>query len=142
MESRGCAKCIQIGGHMIKVAILGIIVTLFCVYFKAKQPEISTAIALVCCIFVFSFAITKLEVILDAIRQIQSYIQINNTYITILLKIVGITYVAEFSSGLCKDAGYSAIANQIELVGKLSIIAISMPIVLALINTLNQFLNV
>ena len=90
----------------------------------------------------FSFAITKLEVILDAIRQIQSYIQINNTYITILLKIVGITYVAEFSSGLCKDAGYSAIANQIELVGKLSIIAISMPIVLALINTLNQFLNV
>lgn len=127
---------------MIKVAILGIIVTLFCVYFKAKQPEISTAMALVCCIFVFSFAITKLEVILDAIRQIQSYIQINNTYITILLKIVGITYVAEFSSGLCKDAGYSAIANQIELVGKLSIIAISMPIVLALINTLNQFLNV
>ena len=127
---------------MIKVAILGIIVTLFCVYFKAKQPEISAAMALVCCIFVFSFAITKLEVILDAIRQIQSYIQINNTYITILLKIVGITYVAEFSSGLCKDAGYSAIANQIELVGKLSIIAISMPIVLALINTLNQFLNV
>ena len=127
---------------MIKVAILGIIVTLFCVYFKLKQPEISTVIALVCCIFVFSFAITKLEVILDAISQIQSYIKINNTYITILLKIVGITYVAEFSSGLCKDAGYSAIANQIELVGKLSIIAISMPIVLALINTLNQFLNV
>lgn len=127
---------------MIKIAILGIVVTMFCVYFKAKQPEISTVIAVICCIFVFSFAITKLEVILDAIHQIQDYIKINNTYITILLKIVGITYVAEFSSGICKDAGYSAIANQIQLVGKLSIIAISMPIVLALINTLNQFLKV
>lgn len=127
---------------MIKIAVLGIIVSLFCVYFKSKQPEFSTAIAIVCCIIVFSFGITKLEVIIEAINTIQSYININNTYITILFKIIGITYVAEFSSGICKDAGYSAIANQIELVGKLSIIAISMPIVLALINTLNQFLSV
>lgn len=127
---------------MVKVAILGVIVTLFCVYFKGKQPEIAAAMALVCCIFIFSITITKLQVILDAIDQIQSYIQINHTYITILLKIVGITYVAEFSAGLCKDAGYSAIANQIELVGKLSIIAISMPIVVALLQTLNQFLSV
>ena len=99
-------------------------------------------IALVCCVTIFTFAITKLEVIVDAINQIQSYIKINNTYITILLKIVGITYVSEFSAGICKDAGYSAIAGQIELVGKLTIIAISMPIVLALLNTINQFLTV
>lgn len=127
---------------MIKVAILGIITTLFCVYFKSKQAEISTMIALVCCIIVFTFAITKLEIIVEAMNQIQSYIKINNSYITILLKIVGITYVSEFSAGICKDAGYTAIAGQIQLVGKLSIIAISMPIVLALINTLNQFLGV
>lgn len=127
---------------MIKIAILGIIVSMFCVYFKAKQPEFSAILVLTCCIVVFSFGITKFEVILKAIREIQDYVKINNTYITILLKIVGITYVAEFAAGICKDAGYSAISNQIELVGKLSIIAISMPIVLALINTLNQFLKV
>lgn len=127
---------------MLKVAILGIIVVLFCVYFKSKQPEISTALALVGCVFIFSFGITKLEVVTDAIKQIQSYIKINNTYIIILFKIVGITYIAEFASGICKDAGYSAVANQIELVGKLTIIAISMPIVLALIDTINEFLSV
>lgn len=127
---------------MVKVAILGIIVSVFCVYFKSRQGEIATMIALVCCVTIFTFAITKLEVIVDAINQIQSYIKINNTYITILLKIVGITYVSEFSAGICKDAGYSAIAGQIELVGKLTIIAISMPIVLALLNTINQFLTV
>lgn len=127
---------------MIKIAILGLVAAMFCVYFKSKQPEISTAIAIVCCIIIFGFGITKLEFVLDAIRTIQSYIRINNTYITILLKIIGITYIAEFSAGICKDAGYSAIANQIQLVGKLSIIAISMPIVVALINTLNQFLKV
>lgn len=127
---------------MIKVALLGIIVVMFCVYFKSKQPEISTALALVCCIFIFSFGITKLEVVTNAINKIQDYVKINNTYVVILFKIVGITYIAEFASGICKDAGYSAIASQIELVGKLSIIAISMPIVLALIDTINEFLTV
>lgn len=127
---------------MIKVAILGIIVIFFCVYFKGKQPEIATALAVVCCIFIFTFGITKLKVVMEAVNQIQETIKINNMYIIILLKIVGITYIAEFSSGICKDAGYSAIANQIELVGKLSIIAISMPIVIALIRTINQFLSV
>lgn len=127
---------------MIKVALLGIIVVMFCVYFKSKQPEISTALALVCCIFIFSFGITKLEVVTTAINKIQDYVKINNTYVLILFKIVGITYIAEFASGICKDAGYSAIASQIELVGKLSIIAISMPIVLALIDTINEFLTV
>lgn len=127
---------------MIKVALLGIIVVMFCVYFKSKQPEISTALALVCCIFIFSFGITKLEVVTTAIKKIQDYVKINNTYVLILFKIVGITYIAEFASGICKDAGYSAIASQIELVGKLSIIAISMPIVLALIDTINEFLTV
>ena len=53
----------------------------------------------------------------------------------------GISYVAEFSSGICRDAGYGAIGKQIEIFGKLSILAVSMPIVLALLETLERFLS-
>ena len=45
---------------------------------------------------------------------------------------IGVTYISEFASSLCRDAGYSTVAGQIELVGKLSILTIGMPIVLAL----------
>ena len=86
--------------------------------------------------------IGKLEVILDAINRLQGYIQLNSAYIGILIKIVGITYVTEISSSLCKDSGYSSIGEQIELVGKLSILAISMPILLAILDTINNFLKV
>ena len=54
---------------------------------------------------------------------------------------VGITYVAEFASGICKDAGYGSLGNQIEIFGKLSILGISMPILLALFGTLETFLG-
>ena len=56
------------------------------------------------------------------------------------MKMVGITYVAEFTSGICKDAGFGALGGQIEIFGKLSILAISTPILLALLETLQVFL--
>ncbi len=85
--------------------------------------------------------IGKLEIILDTINRLQGYIKINKAYINILVKIIGITYVTEFAAALCKDSGYHAIGDQVELVGKLSILAISMPILLALLDTINNFLN-
>ncbi len=59
----------------------------------------------------------RLEVILDAMRRLEGYIKIDPAYLGALLKMVGITYVAEFASGICKDAGYSALGNQIEIFG-------------------------
>ena len=59
---------------------------------------------------------------------------------TTLMKMVGITYVAEFTSGICKDAGFGALGGQIEIFVKLSILAISTPILLALLETLQVFL--
>ena len=54
----------------------------------------------------------------------------------ILFKILGVAYLAEFGSALCKDAGQNAISGQIELVGKLTILAISMPVVTSLFETI------
>lgn len=127
---------------MIRIALIGIITAVFAVYFKGKRPELSMILALFCCVLVFGLGLTKFDVIITAINKITGYINLNTTYLSILLKIIGITYIAEFSSGICKDAGYNAIGNQIELVGKLSIIAISMPILLALIDTINEFLRI
>jgi stage III sporulation protein AD len=72
-------------------------------------------------------------------RRIRELVQINPVYLTTLLKMTGVTYIAEFSAGICKDAGYGALAGQIEIFGKLSILALSMPIVLALLETLQGF---
>ena len=79
--------------------------------------------------------------VMDTIKQVQSYIRINSVYLSTLIKMIGITYVAEFAAGICKDAGYGAVGTQIEIFGKLSVLAVSMPILLALIETLQVFLS-
>jgi len=127
---------------MIKIAMIGMIAIMVAILFKKQKEEISLFIAIAASIIILIMGISKLEVILDAINRLQGYIQLNSAYIAILIKIVGITYVTEISSSLCKDSGYSAIGEQIELVGKLSILAISMPILLAILDTINNFLRV
>ena len=58
----------------------------------------------------------------------------------VLFSAIGVTYIAELASDLCKDAGYQAVAGQIELFGKLALLSLSMPVVLALLETVNGFL--
>ena len=52
-----------------------------------------------------------------------------------------LTYLAEFSSDLCKDAGAGALASQVELFGKLSILVLCMPIMTSLLETIEYFLG-
>ena len=59
-------------------------------------------------------------------------------YLGILLKMIGITYVAEFGANLCSDAGYNAVAEQIEFYGKLMVLAVSIPILMTLIETISS----
>ena len=126
---------------IIKIAVIGIAAALLAIQMKTGRSEYEILVTMGACLCIFFFLITKLEVVLKAINEIQSYIRLDIKYIGILIKMIGITYVAEFSSNLCKDAGYSAVASQIEMFGKLSILVISMPVLLALLDTIGQFLS-
>ena len=61
------------------------------------------------------------------------------SYLTLLFKVVGITWISELVSGICKDSGYSAVASQVELFGKIAILFAGMPIFLALAETIAGF---
>ena len=120
---------------IITASVLGLAAVLLAVQFKSKGGEYGTYLIMAAGLILF----VEMEHFVTA-HQIQSYIHINSVYLTTLLKMAGITYIAEFASGICKDAGYGAIGTQIEIFAKLSILAVSMPVLLALLETLRDFL--
>jgi stage III sporulation protein AD len=75
------------------------------------------------------------------IQKIEQYTGIDAAMLKILVKLMGITYVAEFASGICKDAGFSAIGSQIEMFAKFSIMAVSVPVLLTLLETIEGLLG-
>jgi stage III sporulation protein AD len=126
---------------MIKIAVIGVTVVILAIVFRKGKEEYSLYLSIAACILIILWGFGKLQVILDAIDQLQGYIKMNKAYVGILIKIIGITYVTEISSSLCKDSGYQAVGEQIEIVGKLTILAISMPIMLSILDTVNNFLK-
>ena len=57
------------------------------------------------------------------------------------MKVIGITYLCEFSAGICKDAGYGAISEQIEVLGKLSVMFSGLPILLAVVEQIQSYMG-
>ncbi len=123
------------------VAVLGLTAVLLAVQFKGIKGEYGVCLVAGAGLVIFFYGVSKLETIVEAVKQVQSYIKVNSIYLNTLMKMIGITYIAEFASGICKDAGYGALGSQIEIFGKLSILAVSMPILLALMETVQGFLS-
>lgn len=117
---------------MIKTALLGILTIVTAMAMKQGKAEFGTFVSLAGSILIAFVAVTILEGIGGSFGRITRLFSVEQEYIQLMLKMIGVTYIAEFSSSLCKDAGYSAVAGQIELVGKLTILSMGLPIVLAL----------
>ena len=123
---------------VLTIGILGIAGALLAVELKGLKGEYGIYLVAAVGLVIFFYGITKLKTVIETIRQVQSYIRLNRMYLEVLLKMIGITYIAEFSSGICKDAGYGSLGSQIEIFGKLSVLAVSMAILLALLDTVQQ----
>ena len=123
-----------------KIAMIGLAGVFLAVFLKQQKQEYGVYIGLGCAVCILLMTVDRLSVVLDSVKTLQGFISVEGSYVKALIKMLGITYVAEFASNLCRDAGYGSIGNQIEMFGKISIIALSMPILIVLIETLEGFL--
>lgn len=125
---------------IVRIAILGIAGVLIALPLKKEKGEYSTFIAMTVCICIFVYLMTKVETIINFAERLSTMIMVDSRYIGMVIKMVGITYVAEFATNICKDAGYAAIGNQIEIFAKLSILVVSVPVLSAFLDTIGSFL--
>lgn len=113
-----------------------VIICLLAIIFIAvldKQKEFGIYLSVITGIITFIVFLDKFNIIMDLLDKINGFINIDDMYMKILLQILGIAFVTEFGAQLCKDAKQNAIANNIELAGKIIILVIASPIILAII---------
>lgn len=125
---------------MIQIGMLGALGAILAIQFKSGKTEYGIYMSVAVSIVLFTCIVDRLELFVNTIEEISRYITIDTGYIATMLKMIGITYIAEFSSGICKDAGYQTIATQIEIFSKLTILAMGLPVLLALLKTIREFL--
>lgn len=126
---------------IVQAGVLGVMGALLAVQFKNGKTEYGIYMSVAISVFIFLSIVGRLEEIINTIRQISGHINMDTSYIATLIKMLGVTYIAEFASGICRDIGYQTIASQIEIFGKLTILVMSLPVLLALLQTIQEFLS-
>ncbi len=126
--------------ELIKIAFLGVAGVLLAIQFKAQKPEYGIYIGLAAGILIFSYTVRQVAAVMSQLGQLKAYLGGAETYLAVLLKVIGITYICEFSADICKDAGYGTVAGQIEVLGKLSVMFAGLPVLFAVIGQIQGFL--
>lgn len=127
--------------NMVQAGIIGVAGVLLAVQFKSGKAEYGIYISIALSLLIFFGILGQIRAVIRMVETIGTYISMDTVYIGTLLKMLGITYIAEFSSSICKDAGYQTIAGQIEIFGKLAVLVLSMPILMALLDAVKGFLS-
>lgn len=122
--------------NIVQVAGIGVMGVLLALQFENGKKEYGIYLGIAVSILIFLGMNRNLSAMTETLTLIGSFVQIDSIYVKALMKILGVTYLAEFAAAICRDAGYQTIAGQIEVFAKLSILALGMPILKALLVTI------
>ncbi len=78
-------------------------------------------------LIVLGAAVAEWSGLIDALREFAAAYGVDTGYIGLLLKIIGIAYLAQFGAQICTDAGETAVAGKVELFGRVMILLNAFP---------------
>lgn len=112
------------------IKVVGIVLTalIINIVLKNYSKEYTFLINIVCTIIIFTLISKDLKGIVDRLTSISNEISVLLPYIKIMLKILGISMIAQLLSDLCRDNGENTLANQTELSAKIIILVTALPL--------------
>ena len=122
-----------IGFAIIAVVIITILKSL-------KKDDFALIVTVIASALLLGFLLVKLESIIQLLNSLVDKAGINREYLEILLKVTGISYVVELASNICKDSGSTALASKIEVIGKVCIVTLTIPVLTSVISVVLNIL--
>ena len=125
---------------IIKIIGVGLTSLIIIVILKQYKPEYVIYVSILAGAFILFMVADKLAAIINLLTRLSNKANINSQFLGILLKITGIAILTEYAVSICKDSGETAIANKIDIGGKVIIIGMSIPIITVLLETIIKIL--
>ncbi|MBP2071749.1 stage III sporulation protein AD [Thermoanaerobacterium butyriciformans] len=122
--------------EIVQIVAIGIICIIILSILRETNKDLAVIISLIASILIFFMVIPKISNIITVLNTIADKSGINNIYVKTIFKIIGIAYIAEFGVQLSNDANEKNIATKIELAAKIIIVFLSLPIIIALVDTI------
>ncbi len=126
--------------NIMQIVAIGLTAAILALIVRQQRPDIAMMISLAAGTILFLMILGNLKSVVTVVNQLSHKASLDSIYLSTVLKVIGISYIAEFGAQICRDAGESAIASKIELGGKVLIMMLAVPILSALLETILKLL--
>ena len=119
------------------IALAGlVIITLI----KNYRPEFTVPVTITLSLLVLWSAAESLKYIFAYMQTMYGQLSHGNEYFPVIIKVLAIAYITEFTASLCEDAGQKSIGTKVELAGKISVFFVAIPVFTSLLNLLGRLI--
>jgi len=124
----------------VRIVAAGLISAILALSIKREAPQFSLLLSIAASVLIFFMALPMLADMLAVLLELSNHVRADMAYINIIFRVIGIAYIAEFGAQICQDAGENAIAARIAMGAKVLIMSISIPIILSMVDLINNML--
>ncbi|WP_166239534.1 stage III sporulation protein AD [Paenibacillus turpanensis] len=126
--------------QIIEIVGLALIATVLTLVIKEQKPMFAFLLATFTGMVIFLLLLGNISNIMRVLEGLAQKSGVNMVYLKTILKIIGIAYIAEFGAQIVRDAGQESIASKVELAGKILIMAMALPIITVILETVLKLL--
>ncbi|MBU6079625.1 MULTISPECIES: stage III sporulation protein AD [Allobacillus] len=127
-------------GSILQLFVIIMVAAMLVVIVREQNESISFLLVLLLGIFVFLFVLNQVEQLFNLFQSIVSKFDVSLLHLDTMIKVIGVAYLTEFISQLLKDAQLNSVAVKVEIVGKLFILLLALPIFISVLETLMSFI--
>lgn len=113
---------------------LGLASAILYAVLREAKPEAAAVLSLAAGALLMLGILSGVQGVAAAMHSLSSRVGLEGAYVSTLLRVIGIAYLAQFGAQACRDAGAGGIADKVELCGKVAVLSIAAPIVVSLMD--------
>lgn len=126
--------------EIIKIVAFAFIALFIVLIVKDKRKDLAMQISLAAGIMIFLFMISKITAVIELVQKLSVKANVDYIYMSTIFKILAIAYLASFCSEICSDAGEKNLASKVEFAGKILILVLAIPILMAVLQSIISIL--
>ena len=121
---------------IVVISLLAIVITALIIIIKELKPDFAVLVSVAFGVILILYLLGPISNTVEAFSQIAKLSGINSDILSAAIKVVGISFIAEFASSVCSDAGQTAIASKVESAGKIIILTLALPIITSMLDSI------
>lgn len=126
---------------IIPIAVLALTAAVLALTLRPKNGEVALLLGIGASVMILLTLLGAASSVIETVKRIVAATQISTGYIVILLKVIGICLLTEFTANTCRDAGSASLAANVTLAGKLLVTLTALPLYVDILNTVLSLLQ-